>query len=91
MNDEDDQEFGPGISGDERRELRAVARRLESERPTPAPAFRGELRRGLEARLERGPNLPMLRGLAYLCAASGTALFIVALIGVAGSGPLAAG
>lgn len=71
-------------------ELRATAERLERERPLPAPGFRGDLSRVL---LERGsgwsPGRARALALAYACA--GTVLILVAIVGVAGAGPLAAG
>jgi hypothetical protein len=66
-------------------------RRLMANRPVPRAAFRGELRRrlvGAQARLSSRPR--RLWALVGTSLASGTALLMVAAIGVAGSGPLAA-
>jgi hypothetical protein len=71
-------------------ELRSTAERLERERPVPAPAFRGELSRLLLARA--GNSSPgRARALAITYACVGTTLMLVAILGVAGTGPLAAG
>lgn len=63
--------------------------RLERARPVPRAAFRGELRR----RLLAGPAAARPRGLRLLIAGyvtSGALLLVIAAIGVAGTGPLAA-
>jgi hypothetical protein len=63
--------------------------RLRAQRPVPAPAFRGELRRRLMTRGER----PAPGGIRLLIAAyggAGAVLLAVAAIGVAGAGPLSA-
>ena len=70
-------------------ELRATAERLKRERPLPTPAFRGELHRLLLA--SGGPSRDRARPLAIACACAGTALMLVAIVGLAGAGPLAAG
>jgi hypothetical protein len=82
----------PSVSADEEPTLRAMAERLGEERPVPAAAFRGELRRHLVRRRERTPQ--MVRGRARLMAlaygGSGTVLLLVAAVGLAGIGPFAA-
>jgi hypothetical protein len=70
-------------------ELRAIAERLERERPIPRPAFRSELRRRLFFTPAQSPGRIRLLIGAY--ATSGVVLLLVAVVGVAGAGPLAAG
>jgi hypothetical protein len=73
----------------ERKELFAFAARLSEQRPVPAPAFRGSVRRRLEAQ----PALWRPRRLRVAIAGfmtSGAGLMLVAVASVAGSGPLAA-
>jgi hypothetical protein len=72
----------PGIGDD----LVRLAERLQTQRPLPAPAFRGRLRRHLIA--QAAP-----RGLGARIAAfagSGAALLAVAAVSAAGLGPLGA-
>lgn len=69
----------------EERELEA---RLRSERPIPRPAFRGDLRRALLAS-PHASRPRLLRLLIGAYAGSGAALLLVAVIGLAGAGPLA--
>lgn len=69
-------------------ELRETARMLQAARPLPSPAFRGELRR----RLEAGPAPRAARGLrvkALSLGVAGVLLLALAAAGVAGGGPLA--
>ena len=67
-----------------------IASRLEDERPIPSAGFRGELRRGLIARLERDAFAgARLRRLIFAYATSGAALLAVAAVGLAGAGPFA--
>jgi hypothetical protein len=67
-------------------------RRLETERPVPAAAFRGELRRHLLSRgpAAAGPAPRRLRVLITTYAGSGLALLAVATLGLAGVGPFGA-
>jgi hypothetical protein len=81
----------PGMEREEADGLVRVAERLREDRPLPAAAFRGRLRRLLlidAARLRGGPHRLRLAVAAYV--ASGTVLLAVAAIGVLGAGPLAA-
>jgi hypothetical protein len=72
-------------------EHEGLIRRLERERPVPAPGFRGRLRRHLLGSAgERHVAPAGIRRLVFAYAGSGTALLLVALLGVAGAGPLAA-
>jgi hypothetical protein len=72
-------------------ELRDVAARLESERPIPRAAFRGDLRRRLLQRPHDWRSAPAaLRRQIFAYAGSGAALLAVAVIGIAGAGPFAA-
>ena len=70
-------------------ETTAIERVLESSRPVPRAAFRGELRRHLLARQGHAPPA-RLRYLIGAYAGSGTLLLVVAAAGLAGTGPLAA-
>jgi hypothetical protein len=84
-------DFEPGLPPDEREALARMSARLEAERPVPAAAFRGELRRriaGGEARRVRGGALSPRR-LAFGCLAAGGALLLLAAVGLADVGPLA--
>ena len=67
---------------------RELSARLRSERPVPRAAFRSVLRRSLLAspQASRPRRLRLLIG-AY--AGSGVALLLVAMVGLAGGGPLA--
>jgi hypothetical protein len=68
-----------------------IAQRLESERPVPTPAFRGELRRHLIADAsERSSEPPRLLLLIGAYAGCGVVLLAIVVIGIAGVGPLAA-
>ncbi len=70
--------------------LKEVERRLATSRPVPRAAFRGELRRQL---LERAPaeQPRRVRLLIAAYATSGAFLLAIAVIGIAGVGPLSAG
>ncbi len=63
--------------------------RLTRSRPVPSAAFRGELRRHLVAEAPRQPA--RARMLVAVYAGSGFVLLLIAAVGVAGAGPLAAG
>jgi hypothetical protein len=66
--------------------------RLYAERPIPRPAFRGALGRRLAALRAAGVGRPRhLKALVAAYAGSGLALLAIALAGVLGGGPLAAG
>lgn len=66
-----------------------IERRLETERPVPRAAFRGELRQRLVTTSTRAkPGRARLLVAAY--GGSGLMLLVVAAIGVAGAGPFAA-
>ena len=72
--------------------LDPIVARLESERPVPRPAFRGELRRALLRNAEQRPSAPRrLRLMIPAFAGSGALLLAIAAIGLAGAGPLAPG
>jgi hypothetical protein len=79
-------DFEPGLPDSERAELEQLATRLVADRPVPAPAFRGDLRRRLVAR--RSMRAPARRQ-AIACLTSGFALLLVAALGVGDIGPLA--
>ena len=86
----DPDELGLQTPPEERAELAVLARRLEADRPVPAPAFRGDLLRTL---LARGPAAPRPRRLRLLIAGyacSGLVLLVLGASSVAGLGPLAA-
>jgi hypothetical protein len=82
---------GSATTGDFTSDLAAVMARLESERPIPTAAFRGELRRRLltEAGM-RGSSAQRTVGALIAFAGSGLSLLAVAAIGIAGLGPFAA-
>jgi hypothetical protein len=84
-------ELEPGLEPAELTTLIAVADRLDRERPVPRPAFRGATGRYLIAEAEPGrPDRPRrLRLLVAGYASSGAALLALAVIGLAGGGPLA--
>jgi hypothetical protein len=78
------------MRNDERSE--ALVARLETERPVPRAAFRGDLRRALLAGAERRPAAPQrLRLMIAVFAGSGSVLLAIAAIGLTGAGPLATG
>lgn len=74
---------------DDAERLELLESRLQAERPVPAPGFRGELRRHLLSQAQR-PAPARLRVLIAAYGGTGALLLVVAAIGVAGSGPLAA-
>ena len=80
-------ESGSG-TGREELQLRAIAERLERERPAPRPAFRRRLGRNLIA--DPAESRGRIRLQIGVYATAGAALLLVAVIGVAGGGPLAA-
>jgi hypothetical protein len=67
-------------------EVVALAQRLQSERPVPAAAFRGELRR----RLVSQGRPARLRMLITGYATAGGALLLAGALSAAGLGPLSA-
>ena len=72
-------------------DLISVAERLETERPVPRAAFRGELRRHLVAGMAKHRARPArLRLLINAWAGSGSALLAFAAAGLAGIGPFGA-
>ena len=89
-------EIDPSLPEDERAALAALAERLERERPLPAPAFRGELRRRLLERPRPAAFGPWAgaasrwRRAAISYAAAGLLCLAVAAAGLAGAGPFAA-
>ncbi len=84
----EDDILDPNLEPQERAELLETARLLEEHRPVPRPAFRGQLARRLRTRTSS--PYPVRRLIAAY-AGSGFALLLVAAIGLAGVGPLAAG
>ena len=79
------------LGADAPRELIELAERLERERPLPAAAFRGDLRRRLVA--GRGParsRPARLRVLIAGYATAGSVLLLAGVASVAGIGPLGA-
>jgi hypothetical protein len=88
-----DDDFEPGLRPDERSTLLRTAARLATERPIPRPAFRGALERNLAA--GRQPALAgwlsraRTKDFAFGSLATGTALLILAALGIAEIGPLA--
>jgi hypothetical protein len=87
MADPRDNDFlDPTLMPEERAELFETARLLEDQKPTPRPAFRGQLARRLRTRMS---SPYAVRRLIAAYAGSGFALLLVAAIGLAGVGPLA--
>ncbi|GIK78861.1 MAG: hypothetical protein EDQ89_00810 [Acidobacteria bacterium] len=85
-------DLGPDARPGEAEALLALADRLERGRPVPSAGFRGELRRQLLARVPSRPARPhRLGALIGAYTGSGALLLAVAVLGVAGVGPLAAG
>jgi ferric-dicitrate binding protein FerR (iron transport regulator) len=81
-------EFDDILHPDDRAELERIARMLESARPLPRPAFRGELARHLAA-APAAPASRRLRARVLSLGAAGVLLLAVAGLGVAHRGPLA--
>jgi hypothetical protein len=72
-------------------ELEPIADRLRAERPVPRAGFRADLRsRLLAARARRPAPHRRIRMLIVVYAGSGAALLVIAALGAAGAGPLAA-
>ncbi len=85
-------DLGPDAQPGEAEALLRIADRLERERPIPSTGFRGELRRQLLSRVSSGPARPhRLGALIGAYTGSGAVLLAVAVLGIAGVGPLAAG
>lgn len=85
-------DLGTDVAPGEPEALLEVADRLERERPIPDASFRGELRRGLVSRAASHPARPhRLGALIGAYSGSGIVLLAIAVLGVAGVGPLAAG
>ncbi len=83
-------ELGIATPPHERAELKSIAQRLEADRPLPAPAFRGDLRRAL---LGSGRALVRPAGLRAQIARyafSGGLLLALGASSAAGVGPLGA-
>jgi hypothetical protein len=82
-------EFDDILDGrDGHEDLEGIARMLQSERPLPSPAFRGQLARRLRVGASQ-PRTRRLRARAIGMATAGVLLLAVAGVGVAGQGPLA--
>jgi hypothetical protein len=85
-------DLGPDAQPGEAEALLELADRLERERPIPTTGFRGELRRRLLVRVGSRPPRPQRLGaLIGAYTGSGVMLLVVAVLGIAGVGPLAAG
>ncbi|WP_332673679.1 hypothetical protein [Aromatoleum sp.] len=69
-------------------ELVELAARLERERPVPAAAFRGELRRRLLSGVDARTRPARLRLLIAGYAGAGSLLLLAGAASVAGVGPL---
>lgn len=80
----------PGLMEPEVASLMPVAERLERERPVPRPSWRGDTGRYLTSEVETTgqPRPKRFRLLVAGYAGSGMLLLAVALVGVAGAGPL---
>jgi hypothetical protein len=81
----------PGLEPAEAKRMVELGTRLAADRPLPAPAFRGDLRRRLATAREAGAVAPRrVRALAASYVLSGLVLLAIAAAGVAGGGPFAA-
>jgi hypothetical protein len=90
--DHSELDLGPDAAPGEPEALLELADRLERERPIPSTGFRGELRRQLLSRVGSRPLRPQRLGaLIGAYTGSGAVLLAVAVLGIAGVGPLAAG
>lgn len=78
------------LPAEERRALIELAERLECERPVPAPAFRGNLRRALLSSRQAPALAQRWQALAASCFSLGALCLAVAAAGLAGAGPFAA-
>jgi hypothetical protein len=65
-----------------------LAEHLLDARPLPSPAFRGQLRRRLEARSHRVQPPALIRARIARFATAGTLLLLVGTLSAAGAGPL---
>lgn len=85
-------DLGPDAAPGEAEALLELADQLEQHRPIPSAGYRGELRRRLLTRVGSRRSRPQRVGaLISAYASSGVVLLAVAVLGVAGVGPLAAG
>lgn len=85
-------DLGDDVAEGEPDALVALADRLARDRPIPSTGFRGDLRRSLLASVTSMPSRPQhLGALITADVGSGVVLLAVALLGLAGVGPLAAG
>lgn len=78
------------LGADAPHELVSLAERLEHERPVPAAAFRGALKRRLLAGGVPRARPRRLRALITGYAAAGSLLLLVGTVSAAGAGPLGA-
>jgi len=84
-------DFHDDLGADVPRDLIDLAERLERERPVPAAAFRGDLRRKLVAGGAAARSRPArLRVLIAGYATAGSVLLLAGVVSVAGIGPLGA-
>jgi len=86
----DPRELGDELDPNDHLNLQRVALRLEAERPVPAPAFRGDLRRSLVGGARPSPRPARLRAQIAGYALSGLLLLAAGASSAAGFGPLAA-
>ena len=83
-----DDDIEAGVMADERAMLESIAARIERERPLPAAAFRGDLRRRLDGSA-RGVPARRQRQFALCYLIGGVGMLALAAIGLTGLGPLA--
>ena len=84
-------DWDPAPHPEERDALARIARRLERERPVPQPGFRASLASKLAQPVE--PDRPAPRRLEIVIGAYAGSAFVllaVAVLGLAGAGPLSA-
>ena len=86
-----DPDWDRAMDPEERNALARVARRLDRERPVPQPGFRALLASKLAQQVD--PDRPAPRRLEIVIAAYAGSAFVllaVAVLGLAGAGPLSA-
>ncbi|MDP2710966.1 MAG: hypothetical protein Q8O56_07085 [Solirubrobacteraceae bacterium] len=85
-----DRDIRADLEPDAPEELIRLAERLQQERPVPAAAFRGDLRRRLLSSGAQHSRPKRLRLLICAYASTGSALLLIGAASAAGVGPLGA-
>lgn len=84
----DYRDMGESLEPDSADDLLLLAQRLRDARPTPRPAFRGDLGRQLSARERTRSGVGSLRAMTVSYAVAGVALLSIGTLSAAGLGPL---